>query len=178
MYTLDDVVSPDYRAILNQMHARSIWNKGQQHIPEFMPWLRELGCTTMLDYGCGKGAMKPEMAKVAPDIDVRLFDPGNPALDTLPEPADFVTACSCIENIEPDRVDKVMAHLYGLAIKGAYFSITIRLGRKNDLPDGRNEHLSVHPPEWWLKKLASVGWIIQKSDYGKKKAVKVWLKKG
>ena len=173
IFTLEDLASPDYRAMLNSMHVGTQWgNGGAQQLDFFMPLVTELGCKTFLDYGCGKGKLK----EVLPNLDVRLFDPGNPEFDKLPQPADFVTALSCIENIEPAYVMNVLAHIYSLVIKGAYLSITLRLGRSNDLPDGRNEHLSVHPAEWWLAKLDEFDWTIKK-QYVKGKALRVWLVK-
>lgn len=175
--TIDDLVSPSYRALLNKVHMETHpkWGmRGEQHIRLFLPFARELGCRTFLDYGCGKGLLRRALS--AHEIDAALFDPGNPALDTLPFPADFVTAMSCLENVEPDKVDNVLEHIHWLALKGAYLSIALRLGKKNDLPDGRNEHLSVHPAEWWLDKLRALGWNVRNSMVGGK-SLFVWLAK-
>ena len=179
MITIDDLVSPEYRKLLNQVHTvtHKQWGmRGEQHLNLFLPFARELGCKTFLDYGCGKGMLKNIILAQDLDYSVGLFDPGNPALDTLPSPADFVTALSCLENVEPDRVDNVLEHIHWLALKGAYLSITLRPGKKNNLPDGRNEHLSVHPAEWWLGKLKMFGWTLHKSMVSDR-SLFVWLTK-
>lgn len=176
--TLDDLCSPTQRAQLNQMHKAVGYGwKGHQHIPRFLPHIRTLQCKTLLDYGCGKGNMAMQMKIDAPDIDVRLFDPGHLPVSELPEPADYISCCSCLEGVEPDKVDNVLQHLFQLAIKGAYLAICIRLGKKNDLPDGRNEHLSVHPPQWWIDSLMEVGWTVMQVDIDDPKFVKLWLEK-
>jgi hypothetical protein len=177
--TIDDLVSPSYRALLHKVHTETHprWGmRGEQHIRLFLPFCRELGCRSLLDYGCGKGVLKSALATQEPDIEVNLFDPGNQTLDAMPFPADFVTALSCLENVEPDKVDNVLEHIHWLALKGAYLSIALRLGKKNDLPDGRNEHLSVHPAEWWLGKLRALGWNVRNSMVGGK-SLFVWLAK-
>lgn len=177
--TIDDLVSPDYRALLNKVHmvTNPNWGlRGEQHIPLFLSFARELGCKSFLDYGCGKGMIKNMLLVQDIEFTVSLFDPGNPKLDQLPTPADFVTALSCLENVEPDKVDNVLEHIHWLAVKGAYLSITLRPGKKNDLPDGRNEHLSVHPAEWWLDKLKVLGWSVRNSMVGGK-SLFVWLAK-
>jgi hypothetical protein len=177
---LDDLASPSYRAQLHQMHSDSDWGKrGQQHISSFITFFYDLGCKTLLDYGCGKGTMRPVLHQIDASIDVRLFDPGHEPVSALPEPADFVTALSCIENIEPELVDNVLSHIHSLTSKGAYLAITIRSSNPKKptyLPDGRDEHLSVHPPAWWLEKLSHYDWHIHKHELHKK-AVRVWLRK-
>jgi hypothetical protein len=175
---IDQLVSPAYRALLNQMHANPEWGVGgPRHIKNFISHMASLPIATFLDYGCGKGLLKAALLKDDPELEVRQFDPGNPKLDALPEPACYVVALSCLENIEPDRVEGVLAHVDSLMWVGGYFHITTRPGHINDLPDGRNEHLSVHGPEWWRSALggAAYGWHVQRSHVIPGKALQVWL---
>jgi SAM-dependent methyltransferase len=181
IHHIDQLVSPYYRGLLNQMHENFEWGiGGPRHIKNFIDHLNSLPIATFLDYGCGKGRLKHSLLAVDPSLQIGMFDPGNPKLDTLPAPADFVVALSCLENIEPDRVVNVLSHIDSLMKIGGYFHITTRSGYKNDLPDGRNEHLSVHEPEWWLDMIGGFHqfeWRISKHNAIPGKALQVWLTK-
>jgi hypothetical protein len=108
---------------------------------------------------------------------VRLFDPGNLHFSRLPEPADYISCCSCLEGVEPEKLTNVLDHTFQLARLGAYFAICVRLGKKNNLPDGRNEHLSVHTPRMWIEMMITTGWSVMQVDTDDPKFVKLWLEK-
>ena len=108
----------------------------------------EHGFSSVLDYGCGKG-----MLAVALDgLDVRNYDPAVPEFSAKPQPADLVVCTDVLEHVEPEHLDEVLAHLNRLARQRILLSISCRPAMKM-LPDGRNAHLSLHPPEWWKAKL-------------------------
>ncbi len=167
----DDLASPAYRAQLQAKHASIRWGKsGDSWAPEVLAWAKELGAETVLDYGCGRGTLKPAI----PNLKVNEYDPGIPGKDKLPKPADMVVSTDVLEHIEPDRVDAVLKHQFDLAGRGAFMVISCRLAREL-LPDGRNAHLTVREPEWWIGQLARVGWKIARSE--NRKGLCVWLHK-
>jgi hypothetical protein len=102
------------------------------------------------------------------------YDPGIPGKDHLPKPADLVVCTDVLEHIEPELLDGVLRHLYLLAGRGAYLVIATRLAREL-LPDGRNAHLIVQEPPWWLAKLKAQGW--RKLRHEQRKGLCVWLEK-
>lgn len=111
-------------------------------------WLmNKFGAKTVLDYGCGKGSLRAALGDC-----VRNYDPAIKAWRMLPEPADMVLCADVMEHIEPQFVDDVLEHIRGLTQKVAWFVIACRPATKN-MPNGKNSHISVHPPEWWREKL-------------------------
>ena len=104
--------------------------------------------TSILDYGCGKGAL----GKALHGHIVIGYDPAVPGRDAPPDPADFVVCADVLEHIEPECLDAVLDDLQRLAVKGIFFAVAtcpaIRI-----LPDGRNAHLIQEGPDWWLPKI-------------------------
>lgn len=175
-YKLDNIASPDYRKLLGAKHGHA-WNgKGHTHIPEFVPHYRELDCVSMLDYGCGHNpTVARDCAKLDPPIRVSGFDPGVPERSGMPKPVDYVICIDVLEHVEPALLHNVVDHIFTLAEKGAYLAISCNPS-KHTFPDGRNVHLIIEPPTWWLSYLAKWGgWKVERHAIGKH--LRVWLRK-
>src|SRR5690242_17345849 len=54
---------------------------------------------TLLDYGCGKGTLKPALQALCPTLDIREYDPAMPGKTALPQPADAVVCMDVLEHI-------------------------------------------------------------------------------
>lgn len=170
-YAQDDVASPGYRATLTAMHRREEWGiDGASHAPEVEAIAAAIDAKTILDYGCGRMTLAPKMAPRR----VSGYDPGIPERASMPKPCELVVCTDVLEHVEPDKLDAVLDHIFNLTGKAAYFVISTRPARAI-LPDGRNAHICLHDPEWWLEKLTAVGWVIYKSEG--RKAFNVWARK-
>jgi hypothetical protein len=171
-FQAQELVSPSYRQQLALKHRQRRWGKdGHSHAGEVLAFAAELEAGAILDYGCGCGTLK---AAVEPQIRVFEYDPGIPGKDGLPKPQDLVVCTDVLEHIEPEKLEAVLEHLHRLAGKGAYVLIATSPAREI-LPDGRNAHLIVKPPEWWLGQLGRFGWTIQRQE--RRKGFVLWLKK-
>lgn len=170
---MSNLISDEYQALVQAMHeAHPGWgSKGHQLMPRFIPFLKTLGCRTVLDYGCGKGRMKAELEKLG--LTAFNYDPGVPEWSALPEPAEFVVSIDTLEHIEPDLVMDVLTHIRSLTLGGAYLYISTKPA-KAVLPDGCNAHLSVHPATWWLEQIQTITWTIDRYMIGQK-GVEIWL---
>lgn len=175
---IDDLSSPAMQALLLEQHAKyPDWGKGgRSAFYAAMPHFNRLGCVSLLDYGCGKGATREELASGYSFIDWRGYDPGVPEFRALPEPADFVLSVSALENVEPEKLDNVLKHIYSLGKKGWFLSITTTAGSPDapKLPDGSLEHRSVHDAQWWMNTLCQLPWKLVKSTHNRKKLY-VWF---
>jgi hypothetical protein len=67
-----------------------------------------------------------------------------------------------------------LRHIFLLARRGAYLVIATRPAREL-LPDGRNAHLIIQPPEWWVEQLKKYGWTSIRTE--QRKGLCVWLQK-
>lgn len=166
-----DLTSKNYREQLRQKHSLMKWGKsGHSHAPEVLTFARELGAKSAIDYGCGRGTLKPAI----PDLKTQEYDPGIAGRDQLPKPADLVVSTDVLEHIEPEKLDAVLQHIFLLSKIGAYLVIATRPAREL-LPDGRNAHLIVQEAPWWLEKLKAQGW--KSIRHEQRKGLCVWLRK-
>jgi len=167
----EDLASPAYVEQLRDLHARQKWgHHGASHAPEILAFAHSQGMQTVLDYGCGEGTL----ARAVPTLKVQTYDPGVPHKDGIAKPADLIVATDVLEHVEPDKLNAVLRHIWLLAGKGAFLSISCQPAREL-LPDGRNAHLSIHTPECWLEKLETYGWGLYRFDYHK--GLRAWLTK-
>lgn len=170
-FSPSDLASPDYRRQLQEKHSMSVWGKhGGSHAPEVETFLRKLGGRSVLDYGCGRATLAPAI----PGIKVFEYDPGIPGKDGLPKPADLVVCTDVLEHIEPHLLNQVLRHIYLLSARGTYLVIATRPARET-LPDGRNAHLIIESPTWWIDKLRQHGWTNIRTE--QRKGLCVWLEK-
>lgn len=173
-YMNEDLISAGYKNQITTLHKTKRWGAdGAKHTAPVQEFAAELRASSVLDYGCGEG----KLAKSLPKIKFMEYDPGIPGKDALPKPADLVVCTDVLEHIEPEKISKVLDHLYRLAAKGCYLVIATRPANAL-LPDGRNAHLIVQPWAWWMDKLLQVGWTIKKFEQkSEKHDVSVWLMK-
>jgi len=170
-YASDDLTSPDYKRQLQKKHAGMKWGRsGNSHADTVIDFAAAMKATSVLDYGCGRGTLKAAV----PKLKVLEYDPGIPGKDDLPKPADIVVSTDVLEHIEPDKVNRVLRHQYQLARKGGFFVIALSASREV-LPDGRNAHLLIQSPDWWLEKLKESGWQIMRHEL--RKGLYVWCSK-
>lgn len=147
------LISPEYQSLLQQAHAQDHeWgSSAKRRLGEVLALAHELGAGRVLDYGCGKGVLLDELCMAG--LTVAGYDPGMPEYSAPPATADLLVCIDVLEHIEPASIDAVLAHIATLA-PVAYLVIALFPARKI-LPDGRNAHLIVQPPDWWLAKLAT-----------------------
>lgn len=145
------MISKEYRTLIQQKHREQRWGEGGHLWAPYLAYrLDELKLPyRVLDYGCGRGTLKTSLPSSA---DVREYDPGIPGKDAAPAPAEVVICTDVLEHVEAEQLDSVLAHLARLVQRFGLFVICCRAA-KEKLPDGRNAHLIVQPPLWWLAQL-------------------------
>lgn len=172
-YVLSDLISPYYRDQLLRKHDSGKWGRdGAKHAPNVNAFADELQAETILDYGCGEGALAEAMKPRR----VSGFDPGVLGREGMPKPCDLVVCSDVLEHVELEKLNDVFGHLRSICLKGAYLVIATRPA-KAILPDGRNAHLIVKPAEWWIKGLQNIGWTIERQEIIEDKEVRLWLRK-
>ena len=152
-----NLISDEYRALNAESHvADANWGRGGIAWLEVVKkFLAEFNAKTVLDYGCGKGALVDALNKEE-GIIAFGYDPAMPGYDNCAAENsynyDFLVCLDVLEHIEPALLGNVLAHIRG---KSNRCLITIATRKaKHILPDGRNAHLIVENNEWWLERLS------------------------
>jgi 2-polyprenyl-3-methyl-5-hydroxy-6-metoxy-1,4-benzoquinol methylase len=162
--------SNEYKQVLLSTHAQNKgWGNGGKYAAEpARAFANMIGASTILDYGCGQGVLRERLRD---QFYVSEFDPGIVGKDAPPEVADLVVCTDVLEHIEPEYIHETLKHLRSLARKGLYAVISLSPANLV-LSDGRNAHLIVEPPLWWLERLRQHGFKIQ--TYTIPKGLHVW----
>ncbi len=147
--TARSLISEEYRKMNESLHESRVdyGTSGARWAPQIFQLAKSLNSKDVLDYGCGKSTLAQGLP-----FPVRQYDPAVPEYSAMPAPADVVVCTDVLEHIEPAMIDDVLDHLRSLTKKAGFFTICCRPANKT-LPDGRNAHLIIQPPRWWLDKL-------------------------
>lgn len=146
---------PMYRQ-MHRSHRGHFWGRSiRHHLDEIAALVIENGTETLLDYGCGKGhqynlkQVHMQWGGIMPS----LYDPAVAGIDKKPIGRfDGVICTDVLEHVPEDELDEVIADLVGYAKVWCFASIYCEPARKS-LPNGRNVHVTIKPPEWWKTKL-------------------------
>jgi hypothetical protein len=170
----DELISHEYRSELQELRKRQKWGAdGHKHAAEVLAYAQELEAATVLDYGCGEQTLA---AALKPHMRILGYDPGIPERAAAPKPCDLTVCLDVLEHIEPDRLDKVLHHIWCVTAKAAFFVIATRKAN-TILPSGRNAHLIIEPAEFWMDKLTAAGFDVQRMDVNVGREVKLWAAK-
>jgi hypothetical protein len=107
-----------------------------------------------LDYGCGKGTLKRELARLGapPSCTILEYDPAIEGKTEKPAAAELVVCGDVLEHIEPEFLNDVLDDIAGIALKMVFLVVATRPAQKF-LADGRNAHLIVKDADWWVPHL-------------------------
>ncbi len=115
---------------------------------------------TILDFGCGKGTMKPFLQQQFPDKLITEYDPGIPGKDTMPHGQfDMVLTTDVLEHVEPHLLDNTIKKLEELTRFVLFNDIACSPTFKTfgEGPYiGEDLHLTVEEPIWWREKFKQV----------------------
>ena len=158
------LITEEYRALNADLHGRTEFGVTA---PRYMNQIAQIAegvkAKTILDYG--SGPRKHVHAALGRTYKVQSYDPAIPDLADDPVPADLMVACDVLEHIEPELLSAVLDHMAENTLRAAFLSIATRPAKKT-LADGRNAHLIVKPPQWWLPLLWQRWRLTQFADLG------------
>jgi len=150
------VLSPEYAEMNRRLHEEvDAYGSGSiADAKQITAFCRQHGLKSILDFGCGKGALKPAVQGVAPDLKVLEFDPAIEGKQDLPqEQVDLIVALDVMEHIEPEYLSNVLETMRDLGPKLVFLVIAL-FPAKKVLADGRNAHLILESVSWWSTRLA------------------------
>ena len=128
------------------------------NLHEALTRMNELGiCRSVLDYGTGKGALVRKLrANMPKKVTVEGYDPAITEFSTKPtKPSDVLLCLDVLEHIEMKSIDAVLRDIHALTNQFCYLVIDLQPAVKK-LADGRNAHILLAPPEWWIGRVAQL----------------------
>jgi len=162
---MGQVISEEQRALNKALHAQSdqFGNRADGaglagNLPVALRRMHELGiCNSVLDYGTGKGKLVHRLRQELPSsILVDGYDPAVEAWETKPgKPFDILTCLDVLEHIEMASIEAVLQDIKSLTRHFCYLVIDLQPAVKT-LADGRNAHILLAPPEWWVSRIAQL----------------------
>jgi SAM-dependent methyltransferase len=147
------IIDPNYQAQLAEMHSKGQFFRGSKTFGSIQPFFKQYQPTSVLDFGCGHGALMASIQQAYPDMQVEGYDPGNPDHNRIPKRSfDAVVSADVFEHIEPEHLAETLRMISDKMIVAGWFRIACYPAKKH-LPDGRNAHLIVESPAWWQEQL-------------------------
>ena len=145
--------SQEYLQQLKSLHGNPKKKKGFggkiKELGDFEEYLTKWKPTTLLDYGCGKGAILSHLQNKYANIKMEGYDPAVEMFSNIHlKNYECVFSNDVLEHIEPDHIHTVLKHINDLSTKYLWLRIDTKPARKV-LPDGRNAHLILENIEWW-----------------------------
>jgi SAM-dependent methyltransferase len=133
-----------------------------RHIQRIKELIGRTGASTILDYGCGKGALylpHPLAIKGVGTFDgvvdywgvdnVACYDPAYEPFSALPkEQFDGVVCTDVMEHCPEEDLGWIVAEIFSFARRFVYVNVACFPAEKL-LPNGENAHCTIQPPEWW-----------------------------
>ena len=159
-----EVISKQQQALNAALHQNEHFGNREDAaglaglLPQALLRMHELGiCNNVLDYGTGKGKLVKRLQRELPaSLAVSGYDPAVAAYAQRPSQAvDILTCLDVLEHIEMASVDAVLRDIHGLTRHFCYLVIDLQPAVKT-LADGRNAHILLAPPEWWVSRVAQL----------------------
>ena len=159
------IIDPKYQAQLAEMHSQGRFVRGSKILGTIQPFLNQYNLTSVLDFGCGHGALMASISQAYPNIRVEGYDPGNPDHNHIPARSfDAVVSADVFEHIEPAHLASTLQLISSKIQVAGWFRIACYPAKKH-LPDGRKAHLIVDSPVWWRQQLlANMNVVIVKEE--------------
>ncbi len=150
------IISESYRSQNRQLHELRVdyGIGGERYAEQVAEICRIHDFKTALDFGAGKQTFSARLRSLMPEISTTDYDPAIPGIDREDDlsPCDIVVCSDVLEHVEPHALYDVLKKLHYLTRRAFFFVIACYPSSKH-LPDGRNAHLLINPPEWWIEKM-------------------------
>lgn len=155
-------ISDEQRQLNQELHAErpdfgSRGGVGNEGVIEIIGRYKEIGViNSVLDYGTGKGAFPRSLKEKHPELKVGAYDPAIEKFSKRPQTTfDLVTSFDVLEHVERSSIQAVLEEIFSLTNKIVYLQIDLQPAVKR-LSSGRNAHIMLAPPDWWLSQIGSI----------------------
>ena len=112
--------------------------------------------TSILDYGTGKGGLIQILKhQINSTVEIKGYDPAVKEFAETPKKKfDIITCIEVLEHVDRDSIDETLSQISNLTKKFFFYAIDLIPANKK-LSDGRNAHILLAPPDWWIQQITS-----------------------
>lgn len=153
----------DYAKVYSELHRNEKHYTGYsigEYLGDIAALVAEHRSTALLDYGCGKGYqyLKRRVHEQWGGVLPHCYDPGVRAISEKPAGRFGGVICTdVLEHIEQTDIPGTLAELISyVAHDGFLFlGIACRPSFHKTLPDGRDVHVTIRHPSWWIDSITN-----------------------
>lgn len=150
---MSDTASDEYRRNLQDLQQQRRFKGFLVKYEPVKRFIERYHPKTVLDFGCAHGTLVEKLREDFPKMQVDGYDPGVPEYSVIPlDRYDCLISNDVIEHFEPEYLDRNLRTMDQLFSRTAWLIIACYPAKKL-LPDGRNAHLVVESPQWWIHKV-------------------------
>lgn len=107
----------------------------------------------ILDHGCGQGGLLAALKLEKLKGEVHGYDPAIEQFQCIQRDSyDLVTSIDVLEHVGREHITNVLEEIKKLT-KGFFFFCIDLMPANKQLPDGRNAHVLLAPPDWWTQQI-------------------------
>jgi len=154
------MISAEYKSILESINGLENFGK-RKNLPKYLETIIDT-CNpkSILDFGCGVGALVNTLSLKYPQKKISGYDPGNENFSNTFENQkfDLVISTDVLEHIEPEFLDQTLEFLKEKSNR--FYHLIALAPSTTILPDGRNAHLILKSKDWWRDKFINLGYKI------------------
>ena len=105
----------------------------------------------ILDFGCGQSRLVDWLGAIT-GAEALRYDPAIPEHARMPcESADVILCTDVLEHVPEGELRALFERMRSIS-PNVYFNVSCAPAREV-LPDGRNAHCTVKPPQWWMRRI-------------------------
>ena len=154
------MISKEYQSILEELNGKENFGK-RKKLPKYLDQMIALhNPKSILDFGCGTGALIETLKQQYPGKLIDGYDPGNSNFQNRfdNQKFDLVISTDVLEHIEPEYLKPTLEFLKSKSNR--FYHLIALAPSRVTRPDGRNAHLILESKDWWKKQFINLGYTI------------------
>lgn len=151
------MINEEYKKNLQTLHSNKKFIEPLFLYEEIKQFINLNNPKSIIDYGCAQGRLVSQLQTDFSEMEViDGYDPGVPQYENKPvRKYDLLISTDVFEHIEPIFLKETLEYIDNLYLKFAWINIACYPAKKV-LADGRNAHLIVESPNWWIEKISTI----------------------
>lgn len=150
------MITDYYKKQLELMAGKKAFKEKCNSYDEIKEFVLNKNPQSILDFGCARGNLINLLKKDFPNIIIEGYDPGIDEFSILPSGQyECLISNDVLEHVEIKYLEETLKTIDNYFTDSAWIIIACYPAKKI-LPDGRNAHLIIKSPIWWMNKISKI----------------------